>query len=204
MGGEGGLGDAEIGDLHPAVLAHQDVGGLHVPVQHPLGVGEPQGDEHGDDHVDHLVGLHPGLAAHHLEERPAGKMLHHDVVHAVLDAGVEDGDDVRMGQPGRCDGLGLEPLGERRVPGEVGAEDLDGHRPRQHLVPGQPHRRHASCGDRSFEDVPAGQAVVGSDRFHRPESTDGPPAGPGTFKTAAAPAWRPQPGVCCCSAVWTP
>ena len=33
------LGDAEVGDLHPAVAAQQDVGGLHVAVHEPGAVG---------------------------------------------------------------------------------------------------------------------------------------------------------------------
>ena len=120
------LGDAEVGEQHPAVGGDQDVARLDVAVHEP---GAVRGVERGGDaraDVDRELGAEPLLRVEQLAQALAVDELHHDGLAALVLEHVVDGDDVRVAQPGDGDGLATEPLGDDRVGGEVGLEPLDG------------------------------------------------------------------------------
>ena len=162
VGRLGGLGDAEVADLHPAVLGQQDVGGLDVAVDEAGGVGDRQragdlgGDVGGDPRVD-LAVVEPGaqgLAAH---------QLHDDGLDAVVAARVVDVDDRRVRQAGDGDGLVAEAGDERLVGREVLVQDLDRDGAPQHLVGAEPHLRHAAGRQQLVEPVARAQKRAGGD-----------------------------------------
>ena len=109
------LGDAKVGDLHPALLVQQDVLRLDVAVDDALLVGELQrlADLRHDD--QRLLGA--SLPA--LQQLPQGHAvheLHQQVGIAARLAEVIDGDDVRMVEPGQRPRLAGEALGKLRPP----------------------------------------------------------------------------------------
>ena len=90
------FGDAEVRDLHPALLVQQDVLGLDVAVDDALLVGILERLADGRHDGQRLLGRElPGLQelpqVHPIHE------LHQQVIQAVGLAEVIDGDDVRDG-----------------------------------------------------------------------------------------------------------
>ncbi|MCU0723844.1 MAG: hypothetical protein MUC63_09570, partial [Planctomycetes bacterium] len=123
-------GEAEVRDLHDALLGDHEVGGLDVAVDHALlrGLREPLGRL--DDVVQRL-GLGEGapLGDEFLQGGAADE-LHGDEVEALLLAGVVDQDDVGVAQESRDPCLDEEALGEGGfVLEEVLGEHLDGRLP---------------------------------------------------------------------------
>ena len=162
-----GLGDAEVGHLHPPVLAQQDVGRLHVAVDDAGLVGVLEGPRHLGGDVDRLGRRQRPPLEERLPQGGAVDQLHDDEGQPVVEAGVEDADHVGVGQPGGGDGLAPEPLEERRVGGQLGQQQLHRHRPAQHRVLRLPHLGHAAAGDLVAEAVTAGDQVVGGNHHWR-------------------------------------
>jgi hypothetical protein len=117
-------GDPEVGDLHGAVVGEQDVAGLDVAVdQAPVvGVGQGRAD----------VGRRPPARGPRSARRPrspaaasALDQLHDDVGLALVGAGVVDGDEVGVVEPGDVAGLVLEPAREALVLAEALEQQLD-------------------------------------------------------------------------------
>ena len=159
--GVGDLGDAEVGDHHPVVVGEEDVGRLDVPVDEPGPVRGLQrlGDSGGDLH-----GLGRSEATFVVEvaaQRDPPHQLHDDGLVAVAAVRVVDGDDRRVGQAGGGDGLAAEALDEVLVAGQVGVEDLDGHRPVEDLVVGLPDLGHPTDGQSALEAVATGEQRAG-------------------------------------------
>ena len=119
----------QVAELHDAVVADQDVGGLHVAVDHPaeMRVVEAAGDLPQDP--DRLVRLH-GPGRDQPRERLAGHVLHHDQHPVRPGERVVDGDDVRMVERRPELGLALEALGAALRGGSM--HPLHGHLPGQH------------------------------------------------------------------------
>ncbi len=119
------LGEAEVEDLHPAVVGDEDVLGLQVPVDDSLLV---RGGEAVDDLervVDRLA-LREAAAREGRAQRLAFEELLDDVGRAVVLADVVDGGDVGVvPDPGSLRLL-LEAAQAVGVGGEGGGEDLDG------------------------------------------------------------------------------
>ena len=99
-------------------------------------------------------------------ERLAGQQLHDDVGHgtfvpvgAHLDvfAGVEHPDDGRVSHARGRLSLETEPCPERGVPGEVGLEDLDRHRPPERLVVAAVDAGHTAATDEVVDTVASGE-----------------------------------------------
>ena len=118
------LGDAEVGH-HGGAGGEEDVVGLDVAVDDAVlvGVGEGPG--------------HVAEQAHHLGEwertprEPRAERLALDVGHGVVGQPValarrEQGDDVRVGEPGGEPDLLAEALAAHRVR-QLGGQDLDHH-----------------------------------------------------------------------------
>ena len=148
-----GAGDAEVGQLHHAVLAHEDVGGLDVAVHDAGLVGGAERERGlGQDRADDL-GRQRALLADDRRERLAGDELHHEVGEVVVLAVVEDRGDVGVHQRRRVEGLVAEALREDLLVVGVGAHDLDRDQPLEHVVERAPDVGHAAGGDPLLQDV---------------------------------------------------
>ena len=160
----GGLGDAEVGDLHPPVELDEHVARLHVAVHQPARV-------RGGERVGHLVRrCRPRVAdrqravqVDRLAQGGAVHELHHDVRDAVVLAGVVGGDDVRVGDRRRGHRLPPEPGAQRLVLGEHRVEGLHRDLAREQRVLAPPHRRHAAARDLGVEPVATAEDAPGCD-----------------------------------------
>ena len=88
--------DAEIGHLHLALAAEEDILRLHVSMDEPVVVreGEPVGDR--ERELERLPDREPARAHDELLQVLAVDVLEDDVLAAVVVPTVDDGDDVRV------------------------------------------------------------------------------------------------------------
>ena len=93
------------------------------------------------------------------------EQLHDDEQLAVVDARVEDADDVRVGERGDGLRLALEPRAPVGVGGEGSRQDLDGDVALEPRVPGAIDLAHSAFADRR-EDFVGAQTGGGGER-HR-------------------------------------
>src|SRR5438094_714267 len=107
-----GAGDAEVGDLHLAGSADEDVAGLHVPVDHPVLVGEREGGGDVGADLSRPPRRDRAVLADDLAQSAPLDVLHDDEVRALLLAPVIGGDDVGVVQVGRGARLAPEALDE--------------------------------------------------------------------------------------------
>ena len=114
--------------------------------------------------VHHLARVEDDPPVELVAQRGAPHQLHDDRLGAVLVGGVVDGDDGRVVQAGRGDGLGPEPGDEGVVAGQVGVEDLDRDVAPEHLVRGLPDLGHAAAGDAVLEPVAAADQLAREER----------------------------------------
>ena len=148
-------GQAEVGDLDPAVVGQQHVLGLDVAVQDAGGVRRGERAEHGLDHGERLRRRHRRFLADQVAQGQAGDVLHHQEERSVVVAGVEDGHHVLVGQPCCRTCLALEPAYELVVVGEPLVHHLDRHRAVQPQVDGLVDGGHPAAGDLRAHAVPA-------------------------------------------------
>src|SRR5690606_2064054 len=136
--------DAEVRHLRAPLAVDEDVLRLDVAVDDPLGVrgGERAADL--DRVGDGLLDRQPPAAADALLQRLALDVLEDDVGVAVVLAGVDDGDDVRVREAGGGAGLAPEALELVRLRRDVAVEQLDRHPPLQRLVEGPVDGGHAT------------------------------------------------------------
>ena len=151
------LGDAEVGEQHPAVGGDEDVAGLDVAVDEAGVVGGVEGRRDARADVDRQLGAEPGLHVEQLAQALAVDELHDDGLAALVLEHVVDGDDVRVGQAGDGDGLAAEALGDDGVGGQARLEPLEGDLAVERDVGGQPHLGHPALGQPPLEPVAAGE-----------------------------------------------
>ena len=155
--GVDGPGDAEVGDLHLALVGDQHVARLHVAVDHPVLVGVAERRSHvGPDVGGPLGRQRPGR----LEDGGQGTAvdeLHDDEVGAGVLAPVEDRDDVGVGEVGGGLGLPAEPLDEGAVDRQLGEQDLEGDRTVEQAIVGAVDLGHPAPGDQMIELVALGE-----------------------------------------------
>jgi hypothetical protein len=149
----GGPHQPEVGDLD-RLAGEQDVLRLDVEVGDAgvVGVVERVGDR-----AEQLGGglrVQPALGVEQAAERLAADVLHHDPGQPSLLAGVVDGDDVGVGEPGGGPGLPPELLGEGAVAGQLRPGHLDRDRPVELAVVAPVDDRHAALGDAGDNLVP--------------------------------------------------
>ncbi len=120
-----GAGDAEVGELDPALGREQDVGRLDVAVHDAGGVRGGQGQRSLSEDRAGLLRRHRA-AGDELRERLSLDELHHEVGVAAVLAVVVDRRDVGMRQGCGMPCLIPEAVGERRLARGVRAHDLDG------------------------------------------------------------------------------
>ena len=159
--------DAEVGHLDPAVGGDEQVGGLHVAVHDPGGVGDAEGVGRlgeqllGGGRVERCPRSQQGgerLAVDELHDQ-VGAVGRRPVVGCALPV-VEDRGDAGVVQRGGVARLGLEAGAEERVVGVLGLEHLDRHGPVQDGVARRPHLAHAAGGDARLEEVAVGVVDV--------------------------------------------
>ncbi len=90
--------------------------------------------------------------------------LHRVVADPVLRAVVKDADDVRMVQPGRQAGLGVEPSQVVRVGPESRANDLQRHPALERLMLGFVNHTHPPAADPAVECLLELSLPLGADR----------------------------------------
>ena len=132
----------------------QDVGGLDVAVQHPASVGRV---ERGADLADDARGperLDAPLRGDQRAQVGALDETHHDEEHAVLVAGIEDGDDVRVVDRGRDPRLAPKALAEALLPGVLGEDELEGDRALERELLGPVDDPHVSVADHLLDAAP--------------------------------------------------
>ena len=117
------LGQTEIQNLHPAIVAHHDVAGFEIPMDDPVLVCDSQAVDQGDREVEERP---EGQSARPGSSRPvvcALDQLDGEEVDSVCFFHRVDGDDVGMVEGGESLGLLLEsvkPLGVgREVRGRI-------------------------------------------------------------------------------------
>jgi len=144
------LGDAEIEYLHPLTAHHLGIGnkeevvGLEIAVCDSSGV---RGLEHVRDLATEpaaLDGIMPPLLEPRRERLPI-EQLHHDVRAAKRGlAEVEDLNDARAADRGRCLGFVEEPLHHAGVPRQLGQQHLDDDAVTERLVAADVDYTHAA------------------------------------------------------------
>ena len=143
-----GARDAEIGDLHRALLVEEEVRGLDVAVDDATRVGR----------VERRGGLRKPrqrsprrlrpFLGDPLGERAVRDVLHHDVRPPLVLADVEDRDDVRrIGEPRSREGLACEAAADALVVREVLGEHLDRDRSAEDAILRSVHLAHAAPRD---------------------------------------------------------
>ena len=130
----------------PVRGADEDVAGLHVAVDEP---GRVRGVERGrdlPDEIDRRLRLQPALAPEHVPQARALDQLQREIQPAVLLAGADRRDDVRVGERLASLGLAQEPPPEALVVGDRLVEQLERDELAGRLVAGAVHaaRRAAS------------------------------------------------------------
>jgi len=114
----------KVGEVGVALLVQQDVGGLHVPVDHALSVGRRQRGRHLIQDLAGAFRIERSLREEQLQA-PAPEEPHHQVGGVGLAPVVVERNDVRVFQASHDLGLPLEPAYEVRVVGELGRHGLD-------------------------------------------------------------------------------
>src|SRR5690606_37507425 len=150
----GDAGDAEVGDLDPAMRGDQQVSRLDVPMDQPSGVRRVQSGSRLGDEVEHAVGGEYAFALEDRGECPTGHQLQHQLGPALLFAVVEDvGDAFVVDQRGVA-GFSAEALEKTRIAHVFVFQDLDGDGAADDQVGGLPDFAHAADGDSGRQLVP--------------------------------------------------
>src|ERR1051326_4121184 len=131
----GERGHAEVEDFHAAVATQHDVLGLDVAMNDPRLVRRGERARYAQRNLDGL-GEWQRPAREAVPQRLALDVFAGDEVHAVVDADVEDGDDVRVVEHRRALRLALESL-ELARRGIAEAKELERDFAPQHAVLGE-------------------------------------------------------------------
>src|SRR5919107_2022640 len=164
-----GTGNAEVRQFGAPPLIEQYVVGFDVAVDYApfVGVGEPRGDV-GPDPQEHRLRKR-SAPIHQILEVAAGNVLHdyvgdHATFELVL-AGVEDPDDVGVGEPGCGPPLALEAQTDLGV-FWIRFYDLDGHGPVEHLVAAEKDAGHPARAELAHEHEPVPEAAQSASGTH--------------------------------------
>ncbi len=133
-------------------LLEQHVLGLDVPVYDPAPVGVVEGARHLPRDAGRVGDRQLRLALEPVAQRFAVDERHHVVEESVRLPGVENREDVRMGEPGGNLDLAQEALRADAAP-ELRSEHLDRHRPLVLHVLREEHGRHPSATELALDGV---------------------------------------------------
>ena len=156
------LGQAEVQQLHALGLLavkrgqHHHVGGLEVAVQHIDRVRHPQRARDLQPDPKHALEGQRALHVHHVLQREALEVLHHDVQLAGGELPViVHGHDVIVAGPRERRRLTHEALAQLHEHRDVAADDLDGDLAIEVDLVGEVDRAHAALAQAREDAVPA-------------------------------------------------
>jgi hypothetical protein len=153
-----GPGNPEVGQHCPATaLLEQDVFRFHIPVHQPRLPCRLQGIGQVEDDALNISWIQRSLALQPLPQALPGDIVHDIVEQACRLTCRMHRHDVRMPEPRDHPGLGQKPLGNGRVSGKLGMDDLDRDRPVQRQVGGQEDHPHAARPQLALEPVLAAE-----------------------------------------------
>jgi hypothetical protein len=152
-------GEAEVQHEDPPAAIEHEIGGLEVAVDDALLVRGMDGARGDAERLDGLAERKRGLL-----QRPPLHVLHHDVGPPAFLGDPVDGDDVRVGEPGRDDGLAGEALQRRALLGQRDRE-LQRASAAELAVPGFPDFAGAApaeaLDEHEVRDAPRGVVLMG-------------------------------------------
>ncbi len=168
-GGLEHLGDAEVEQAHRhdaarAVEGDEDVLGLEIAVDDADAVRRVERLEHGEGGGHDGVDLEAADAAQRRADRLAVEVLHHQVGPHLAHARLEDLDHVGVVDAVERLRLLEEALRDVGVLGQLGVEELDGHRPARLHVLRAEHVPHPAAADALGEAVFAVDEGAGAGR----------------------------------------
>ena len=129
-----------------------------------VGVGETGGNLCGD--LGGFCWVQARALAQHGRERATLDVLHHDEVGTVVLAPVEDLDDVRVREVGRCLGFTPEPLHEGQVHRQFREQHLERNGSIEQAIVSQVDLRHAAARNQVRQFIAVGEGPGADDRFH--------------------------------------
>ena len=155
--------DAEIGDLHRAVIFHQHVLRLDVPVDDMFFMGH--GDRAGQLQHDvyRLIQVQCAALGDQLLERPSADIFHDDIMFSLAFPDIVDIHDIRVRELAGRARFPLKAQQRHRIIGKITAQDLDGHDPVQDGVHRLIHICHAALSD-TFKEL----ITISDQLIHRP------------------------------------
>jgi len=158
------LGDAEVHDADDLLPVAHQVRGLQVPVNDAGTVDGLEAARHLEDHVPGVLpGETAGGAGHPSQVLPVDE-LHADVAEPPVLTVAVDRADVAVPHPPCETDLGAEAtLDPPRLPGHVRAQDLDGDRLAELLVPGLVDHPHPTAPERAEDLEPGGEERTGAE-----------------------------------------
>ena len=142
------LGDAEVGNLHPALFVEQDILRLDVPVHDALVVRVLQRLADLRHDGQSFLRRHPPAP----EQLPQGQAIHelHQQIIAPLHlAKIIHRDNLRVIEPGQGARLALEPLGELGITLLFRRQELQRHQPIQPRLARLINRAHAAATEKA-------------------------------------------------------
>jgi hypothetical protein len=137
-------------------LGQQDIVGLYVAVHYTMAVGVVECISRFPGDGDCACNRQLGLAVYTGAERLAGDVWHGEPELADSLARVQNGEYVRVLQPGRDVDLALEALGAKSVR-QIGVEDLEGYGPVVPEVVGKVDHGHSTPAELSLDAIAVGQ-----------------------------------------------
>ena len=144
------LRQAEVEDLHAALVADEDVSRLDVAVDDPLGVRRVQSISQLDGEIEH-VGHRDWRALDAVAQRLALERFHHDERRAVVVPDVEHRADAGVAERAGRAGFEAEALEGGFVAGRFGRQELEGDLAAETPVFGEVDHAHAA-GAQGFQD----------------------------------------------------
>ena len=151
-----GVGDAEIGDFHFAVVGDHDVRRLHIAVDHTMRVGDEQPAGGLDENRQQTNRVHGAIKlVVEVCQRLARHIFHDEEADAVVLVVFEQRGDVRVRQIGGIAGLRTQAAQFGLLVRRVFAQRLDGHGTTELNVVALPHLAHTALGQTRVETVPA-------------------------------------------------